>query len=57
MNVSLYEQSQRLLDAESATYQSVLFNEDVTNFVGAFTCEVSNVGVTVPVRDTLELNG
>ena len=57
MNLSLYEQSQRLVDAEKATYQSVLFNDDVTNFVGAFTCEVSNVRVTVPVQDTLELNG
>ena len=57
MGLSLYEQSQRLVDAVDATYQSILFNDNVTNFVGAFTCEVSNVRVTVPVRDTLELNG
>ena len=57
VDLSLYEQSQRLVDAMEATYQSVLFNDNVTDFVGTFTCEVSNVRVTVPVRDTLELNG
>ena len=57
VNISLYEKSQRLVDAESATYQSVLFNNDVTDFVGTFTCEISNVRLTVPVQDTLELNG
>ena len=57
VDLSLYEQSQRLVDAVEATYQSVLFNDNVTDFVGTFTCEVSNVRVTVPVRDTLELNG
>jgi hypothetical protein len=40
-----------------ATYQSVIFNNDVTDFVGTFTCEISNARVTVPVRDTLVLNG
>jgi hypothetical protein len=54
---TLYEQSQKLVDAMEATYQSVLFNDKVTYFVGTFTCEISNVRVTVPVRDTLELNG
>ena len=57
VDLSLYEQSQRLVDAVEATYQSVLFNENVTNFVGTFTCEVSNIRVTVPVQDSLELNG
>ena len=57
MDLSLYEQSQRLVDAVEATYQSVLFNDNVTNFVGAFTCVVSNVRVTVPVQETVELNG
>ena len=57
VDLSIYEQSQRLVDAESATYQSVLFNDIVTNFVGTFTCEISNVRVTVPVQETLELNG
>jgi hypothetical protein len=57
VNLSLYEQSQRLIDAVEATYQSFLFSENVTNFVGIFGCEVSNVRVPVPVRDTLELNG
>ena len=55
VDLSLYEQSQRLVDAESATYQSVLFSDDVTNLVGAFTCEVSNVRGTA--QETVELNG
>ena len=57
VDLSLYEQSQRLVDAVEATYQSVLFNDNITNFVGTFTCELSNVRVTVPVQDTVELNG
>ena len=55
VNDSLYQQSQRVVDTESATYENVLFNDDVANFVGTFSCEVSNV------RDdasrTVELNG
>ena len=50
-----YEQSQRLLDAESATYENVLYSYDVANFVGSFTCEISNVRGTVD--RTMELNG
>ena len=38
-----------------ATYENVLFNADVANFVGNFTCEVSNVKGTNEV--TVELNG
>ena len=52
---SLYEQSQRLLDAESATYENILYNNDVANFVGSFTCEIRNVRGTV--EKTVELNG
>ena len=54
MDHFLYEQSQRLVDAVEATYQSVLFSDNVTNFVGNFTCEISNVRVADPVRDSLE---
>ena len=43
------------MNAESATYESVLFNDDIANFVGAFTCEVSNVRGTN--QETTELNG
>ena len=53
----LYKESQRLVDAVEATYQSVLFSDNVTDFVGNFTCEISNVRVADPVRDSLELNG
>ena len=55
VNTSLYQRSQRLVDAERATYENVLFNDDVANFVGSFTCEVSNVRGTDEV--TVELNG
>ena len=55
ISTSLYEQSQRLVDAESATYENVIFNDNVTSFVGVFTCEVSNVRGTDEV--TRELNG
>ena len=57
VNSSLYEQSQRLVDAESATYESILFSDDVANFVGTFTCEISNVRITNPVQETLLLDG
>lgn len=33
---SLYQQSQRLVDAETATYDNVLFNDDVASFLGNF---------------------
>ena len=52
---SLYQQSQRVVNTETATYENFLFNDNVTNFVGTFTCEVSNVRGTA--RDDLELNG
>ena len=55
VNSSLYEQSQRLVNAERATYENILFNDDVANFVGTFTCEISNVRDTV--QESLELNG
>ena len=57
VNTSLYQQGQRLVDAKSATYENTLFNDDVANFVGTFTCEVSNIRVENPVEDSLELNG
>ena len=56
VNSSLcYEQSQRLVNALEATYENVLFNDDVANFVGTFTCEVTNARDTV--QESLELNG
>ena len=55
VNESLYEQSQRLMDAQSATYENVLFNDDVSNLVSTFTCAVSNVRGSV--EETVELNG
>ena len=55
VNSSTYEQSRRLVNAESATYESTLSSDDVTNFVGTFTCEVRNTRGTV--EKTVELNG
>ena len=55
MNTSPYEQSQRLMNAGAATCVNVLFNANIANFVGMFTCEVSNVRDTV--QQSLELNG
>ena len=52
---SLFQQSQRVVDTETATYENVLFNSDITNFVGTFTCEVSNARNTV--EENVELNG
>ena len=55
VNDSLYQQSQRVVNTETATYENFLFNDDVTNFVGTFTCEVSNIRDIA--QETLELNG
>ncbi len=55
VNVTLFERSQRLVNAESATYENVLYDDDIANFVGSFTCGISNVGGTVV--ETVELNG
>ena len=42
VNESVYQQSQTVVHTENATYKNVLFNDNITNFVGTFTCEVSN---------------
>ena len=55
VNDSLYQQSHRVVNTETATYENVLFNDDVANFVGTFSCEVSNVRNSA--EETLELNG
>ena len=55
LNDSLYQQSQRLVDAETATYNNVLFNNDAASFVGNFTCQVTNVrGTAIKI---VHLNG
>ena len=43
VNESIYQPSQRVVHTENATYENVLFNDNVVDFVGTFTCEVSNV--------------
>ena len=54
VNTSLYQQSQRVVDTETATYVNLLFNV-ISKFVGTFSCEVGNVRGTA--EDTVELNG
>ena len=55
LNETLYEQSQRLVNSEAAAYENVLSSNNIANFVGSFTCAVSNArgGDT----QTMELNG
>ena len=55
VNDSLYQQSQRVVNTETATYENVLFSSDITIFVGTFTCEVSNFRSAG--QETVELNG
>ena len=55
VNESIYQQSQIVVHTENATYENVLFNDNVANFVGTFTCEVSNVRRTV--QESVALNG
>ena len=43
------------MNAETATYQNVLFNANITEFMGSFTCVVSNIRGTI--QETTELNG
>jgi hypothetical protein len=55
INQTLYLQSQRLVDAVTATYENVLSSNAIANFVGTFTCEVSNAR-NIDTQ-TVELNG
>ena len=54
---NIYKQSQRVLNTSIATYQSSLSSIDIGNFVGTFTCTVSNARTTAPVERTVVLNG
>ena len=44
-----------MVDTETATYENLLFNNDISNFIGTFKCEVSNVRDAV--EETVELDG
>ena len=37
-----YDQSQRVVDTRTATYDNVLSSADIANFVGMFSCSVNN---------------
>ena len=50
---STYQQSQRVLDTSTATYENVLSSADISNFIGTFTCIVSNARTTAPVKRTV----
>ena len=39
----IYQQSQRVIFTENATYENVLSSDHVSNFIGNFTCEVKNI--------------
>ena len=54
---NIYHQSQRVLNASTATYENSLSSIDIGNFVGTFTCTVSNARTTAPVGRTVVLNG
>ena len=53
---SLYWQNQRVVDTETATYENTLSSDEIHNFIGTFTCEVSNVRGTAQ-EQTVVLNG
>ena len=52
---SLYQQSQTVVDIHIALYENTLFSNDISIFVGSFTCEISNVRNTT--QETVYLNG
>ena len=52
---SLYQQSQRVVETTTATYENILFSTNMINFIGTFTCEVSNDRSTA--RETVDING
>ena len=51
-----YSQLQTITDTLSATYQHTLSNENISNFVGTFTCEVRDTGGAMDQR-TMFING
>ena len=38
-----YQQTQVIVDSETAEYQNILYSNDTSNLVGVFTCIVQNV--------------
>ena len=55
MSTSIFQQSQRLVNAETAKYENILYSQNDANFDGTFSCEVSNVRGSV--EETVEING
>ena len=51
-----YQQSQRVVNTSTATYENVLSSVNISNFFGTFTCTVSNTRTTAPVERTDVLN-
>ena len=55
VNDTFFEQSQRVVNTENATYENILFSNNIAYFIGAFACEVSNArGRAIEI---VELNG
>ena len=57
MDTSHFQQSQRLVNAEKAEYENILYSQNVSIdiFVGTFTCEVSNARLSV--SESVKING
>lgn len=41
--ISDYQQIQRVVNTETATYENKLISSNITNLIGTFTCTVSNI--------------
>ena len=52
---TLFHQSQRVVDTNTATYENLLISHDIANLIGNFSCLVSNDRGTG--EQTVELNG
>ena len=55
VNDTLFHQSQRVVDTNTATYENLLISHDIANLIGNFSCLVSNDRGTR--EQTVELNG
>ena len=55
VSTSIFQQSKRLVNAETAKYENILYTQNDDKFVGTFTCEVSNVRGSV--NESVKING
>ena len=50
-----YQQTQVIVDSETAEYENILYSNDVSNLVGVFTCIVQNARGSN--NKTISING